>query len=82
MQAQGFSLLSEDRTRYSRYKAIVKAADFAVQHSGHDGGQALQALDSMQRQVSMPPQQQHSRQARLAAACAGPARLAAAATAC
>jgi hypothetical protein len=55
MQAQGFSLLSEDRTRYSRFKPIVKAADFAVQHSGMTEAQALQALDSMQRQLASQP---------------------------
>jgi hypothetical protein len=52
MQAQGIPLHSSDSTQYSKYQPIVKAADFAMQHSGMTEGQALQALDSMQRQLA------------------------------
>jgi hypothetical protein len=34
VQAQGFALLDKDRKRYSKFEPIVKAVDFAMQHSG------------------------------------------------
>jgi hypothetical protein len=51
-QAQGIPLHSTDRKLYSSYKPIVEAAGFAMQHSGMTEAQALQALDSMQRQLA------------------------------
>jgi hypothetical protein len=54
-EEQGMLLHHTDVDAYSKFKPIIEAAEFGMQHSGMTEAQALQALDSMQRQLAIQP---------------------------
>jgi hypothetical protein len=63
-EAQGTPLHPTDRHQFSKYQPIIRAAEFAVQHSGLTEAQTLQALDGMQQQLASPPPRGSSKQRR------------------